>query len=257
MDNMSYEMTLFEGITLYHFPYELNKGFSWERICYNDLSFKRVLLRQLDLYYSENNIDYKTSHDLKPQFIKDYSLEWFIIHDAIIPNRLPKEVEIFDNLDSFICKSVEHGFYTKSESKWKSEELMYTFVKRIFFQSEVITQHKPFFLKTERGQLSLDVFVCNEKIAFEYQGKQHFEPVEYFGGEQHFVKQRENDEKKRMLCEKNGITLIYVNYWEDVTKDLIETKVYDALKDRRGYSNKYYIKSIIKKTKGQSGKRQQ
>ena len=64
-------------------------------------------------------------------------------------------------------------------------------------------------------------------IAFEYQGKQHFEPVEIFGGEENFKKGQERDKIKKELSEKNGIKLIYVNYWEDITTNLIKEKLKD------------------------------
>ena len=119
---------------------------------------------------------------------------------------------------------------------------MYEYVKKIFAKNEVVHQHRPYFLHTKNGQMSYDVFVYGEKIAFEYQGKQHFEPVEYFGGEEHFEEQRKRDELKLKLSEENGIVLIYVNYWEDISIDLIKEKVIDAFKQRGNMNNKYYLK---------------
>jgi hypothetical protein len=73
--------------------------------------------------------------------------------------------------------------------------------------------------------MSYDVYICGLKTAIEYQGKQHFEPVEYFGGKEHYDKQVERDKLKLKLSEENEVKLIYVNYWEDVTPDLIIEKV--------------------------------
>ena len=47
------------------------------------------------------------------------------------------------------------------------------------------------------------------KIGIECQGIQHFEPVEYFGGQAGFDNQVERDRVKRELCEKAGISLLY------------------------------------------------
>ena len=45
---------------------------------------------------------------------------------------------------------------------------------RLFFQ------YRPYWLKgADRGQMSFDIFVPHLKIAIEYQGKQHFEPIEF------------------------------------------------------------------------------
>ena len=47
-------------------------------------------------------------------------------------------------------------------------------------------------------------------IGIEYQGAQHDNPVEYFGGEKAFKDQEKRDRRKAKLCEKNGCVLIYV-----------------------------------------------
>ena len=106
--------------------------------------------------------------------------------------------------------------YIKTENKWKSEELVFEYTKKLFNKHQVIYQHRPYFLRTYSGQMSYDVFVCGENIAIEYQGKQHFEPVEFFGGQKHFEEQRKRDALKREKSEQNGVILIYVNYWEEI-----------------------------------------
>ena len=131
-------------------------------------------------------------------------------------------------IDKIICdtkegkyNNIERTLYDISEYKWKSEELMYECVKKVFKNKEVIHQYRPYFL----GQQSYDVYVCKENIAFEYQGKQHFEPVAIFGGIESFEENKKRDERKAELSKKNGVRLIYINYWEDVTVDLIKQKI--------------------------------
>ena len=121
--------------------------------------------------------------------------------------------------------SLERTLYDISEYKWKSEELMLECIKKVFKNKKVIHQYRPYFLHYKNGQLSYDVFVCGKDIAFEYQGEQHFKPIEIFGGEENFAKQQERDALKKELSQKNGITLIYINYWEDITTNLIKEKL--------------------------------
>lgn len=75
------------------------------------------------------------------------------------------------------------------------------------------------------GQMSYDIFISGINVAIEYQGKQHFEPVDFFGGEEAYKKTIERDKLKRKLSLENGIKLIYINYWEDVTTSLIKDKI--------------------------------
>ena len=123
----------------------------------------------------------------------------------------------------------EFGSYNKPVNKWKSEELVYNITKQLYRDYQVIYQYKPYFLNTDKGYMSYDVYICGLKIAIEYQGKQHFEPVDYFGGKEHFEKQKERDALKAVRSKENGIKLIYVNYWEDITPDIIKKKIQDAM----------------------------
>ena len=121
---------------------------------------------------------------------------------------------------------VERNTYIKSTNKWKTEELVYKYIKKIYKENKVIYQHRPFFLKGKNGgQMSYDIFITGLNIAIEYQGKQHFEPVEFFGGEEGFKETKKRDSLKRKLSIENGVKLIYVNYWEDINMDLLKNKI--------------------------------
>lgn len=126
--------------------------------------------------------------------------------------------------------NMKFGTYHKPVNPWKSEELVYNITQKIFKDYQVLYQYRPHFLFTDKGNMSYDVYICGLKIAIEYQGKQHFEPVEYFGGEENYERQKQRDEIKAKISEKNGIKLIYIYYWEDITPELIKEKVDLALK---------------------------
>ena len=42
--------------------------------------------------------------------------------------------------------------------------------------------------------------------------RQHYEPVEYFGGQERFVVQQANDNKKRVYAAKHNIALLEIPY---------------------------------------------
>ena len=69
------------------------------------------------------------------------------------------------------------------------------------------------------------IYICGLKTAIEYQGKQHFEPVEYFGGKENFQAQQARDKLKAEKSKENGVKLVYINYWEDITPELIRKRV--------------------------------
>lgn len=65
-------------------------------------------------------------------------------------------------------------------------------------------------------QLRFDfcIMLKNKIILIEIQGQQHYEPVDFFGGEAKFIKQQKNDELKKQYCKDNNIQLIEIPYWD-------------------------------------------
>lgn len=138
-----------------------------------------------------------------------------------------KAYEILENIDDYT--NAEFTSYIKPVNQWKSEELVYKLTKKIYKNYEVIYQHQPFFLKSDKGgQMSYDVFISKLNIAIEYQGKQHFEPIDFFGGEIAFKEGKKRDELKKKISENNGIKLVYINYWEDINENIIRERVENA-----------------------------
>ena len=93
-----------------------------------------------------------------------------------------------------------------------------------FLESEKITyeQQKKFHWLKYKYPLSLDFYLPKYNIAIECQGEQHFNAVEYFGGmdELNYIKHR--DERKKILCEKHNIKILYFSdkkYNDDIIID--------------------------------------
>lgn len=124
------------------------------------------------------------------------------------------------------------NFYSFSDgrNKWKSEFLVYQIVSKLY-PNQTIYQYHPFYLKTDKGRLSYDIFITGFNIAIEYQGKQHFEAVEFFGGDDSFQDNQRRDKLKKELSDRRGIKLIYINYDEDISEKLIKEKIYKSLNE--------------------------
>lgn len=138
---------------------------------------------------------------------------------------------ILKNTQKGLYKNIERNTYIRPSNRWKTEELVYKYVKKIYKEYKVIYQHRPFFLVGKTGgQMSYDIFITGLNIAIEYQGKQHFEAVDFFGGQEAFEKTIERDKLKRELSEQNGIKLIYINYWEDISLSFIKEKIENTVK---------------------------
>lgn len=61
-------------------------------------------------------------------------------------------------------------------------------------------------------ELPFDFFLPNLNTLIEYQGIQHYKPVEYFGGDNRYEVQKQHDEVKRLYAINNGYTFIEIKY---------------------------------------------
>lgn len=66
----------------------------------------------------------------------------------------------------------------------------------------------------------------NVDFLIEYQGKQHYQAVSKFGGDNGFRRQRFHDNKKRAYCAEHNIPLVEIPYTEEyyITYDYIMKK---------------------------------
>jgi len=76
--------------------------------------------------------------------------------------------------------------------------------------------------------LQLDGYNEELKLAFEYQGRQHYIPVPTFGGQKAFALIHQRDERKRVTCYRKSVTLIRVPYWKKDVEGFIRTKLLQA-----------------------------
>ena len=62
--------------------------------------------------------------------------------------------------------------------------------------------------------LPFDFYIPALNVAIEYDGKQHFEPIEHFGGEESFEILQKHDAIKNEYCKNNGISLLRIPYYK-------------------------------------------
>lgn len=100
-------------------------------------------------------------------------------------------------------------------TKWSSEYRLYALVKKYATDAEY--QYRIAWL----GQQSFDIFIPSQNIAIEYQGLQHYESVDAFGGDEALLSNQERDMRKRKLSEENGVTLLEWKYDTRVSDDAV------------------------------------
>lgn len=68
--------------------------------------------------------------------------------------------------------------------------------------------------------LPFDFYLPTFNICIEYDGIQHFEPIEFFGGQESFEKTVKHDNIKNEYCDNNGISLLRIPYFKNVEEEL-------------------------------------
>jgi len=79
-------------------------------------------------------------------------------------------------------------------------------------------------------ELPFDFAILNKDLSvlclIEFQGEQHFRPVEYFGGKKAYLTLSQNDKIKRDYCNNKNIKLFIINYYDNLEEKLKEIKKY-------------------------------
>jgi very-short-patch-repair endonuclease len=141
------------------------------------------------------------------------------------------------NLDSYnsglntkldiICG--EHGLFTMKAATHiygtgcsKCDEYKFNkIIKKYLDKNDISYKHQHFF---EHSGLPFDFYLPKYRTVIEFDGIQHHQPVEHFGGLESYERLKTNDKIKNDYCEDNFIELIRIRY------DQID-RIYDILNE--------------------------
>ncbi len=96
-----------------------------------------------------------------------------------------------------------------------AEKILLRSVHEVFRAEPVLSHYRG----RELGRLELDIFLPQRKLAFEYQGEQHFQRVAHWHSEDGLAIQQARDARKRELCEQLGYRVIYVMPGSDIRRE--------------------------------------
>lgn len=90
----------------------------------------------------------------------------------------------------------------------KGQTKLYNNLKDLFTLEIIEWEYSPDWL----GRQRFDIYFIEHNIAIEYNGKQHYESVEFFGGDVKFKNQQERDTLKKDKCLNNNCLLLELKY---------------------------------------------
>lgn len=128
-------------------------------------------------------------------------------HEKVIiicPEHGEFEQKAYMHLQGYGCPSCNQSHLENSIEQFLTEKGI-NFTKRAHF---------PWL-----GSQHLDFYLTDYNVAIECQGRQHFVPVEFFGGEDGLKSTMERDERKSKLCNDKGVELLYFTYYEGIKEE--------------------------------------
>jgi hypothetical protein len=106
----------------------------------------------------------------------------------------------------------------------KNEEECRDILELIF--SKPFPKKKPKWLKIpDARNLELDGYNKDLGLAFEYDGGQHYYPVNFWGGEEYFELIQKRDKAKDIICKENSVQLIRIPYFVTNKKEFIVSEL--------------------------------
>lgn len=137
-----------------------------------------------------------------------------------IYNRInPRLKRRFENKVQNITRQ-EFGFKRIGDG-WISETILFEIVRSQFPGSEIMRHFRPAWL----SGLELDIYIPSLRLAFEYQGQQHFFSIKAWGGEDALRRLKERDREKARLCQKHSVSLVTVNYYDPLSIEFVRRRV--------------------------------
>jgi hypothetical protein len=123
--------------------------------------------------------------------------------------------------NQFINVTREEFGVCKIGEGWISENMVFNIARLLFPDREIIRHHRPAWL----NGLELDLYLPTLTLGIEYQGQQHFHPVDVWGGGVALKAVQARDKLKMHLCAKHNVLLICINYTDPITKHFIAEKI--------------------------------
>jgi len=96
-----------------------------------------------------------------------------------------------------------------------------------FLDSINIDYKREYIVNINGKKLRFDFYIPKIKLFIEYDGIQHYKPVDLFGGLEYYEKLKINDKLKDNWCNRNNLNLIRIPYKISNIKKYLNCKIYN------------------------------
>lgn len=176
--------------------YFLRSGWDWDIYNKNEGIIASYLVKYSKLYRM-----IISSKDMLNQVESNYG--YYVVPKSIKENifyKIQKKSKEFQKkADNFYTNML---LEKRVKSKWTNEYRLFELINNHNCHAQY--QYHCDWL----GQQSLDIYIETAKIGIEYQGEQHYKPVDIWGGEEALKENQKRDLRKKKLCAENNVRLL-------------------------------------------------
>lgn len=166
-------------------------------------------------------------HRLEPGAVKNKRGQYEVPRQPSVPYDMTWSNNLRENARKLYSEEkqflVDNG---RLDVAWKGEYEMYLLAKKLY--PDAVYQYHCEWL----GRQSLDVYIPSISVGIEYQGVQHYEPIDHFGGKHAYLHRVELDNQKRQLCAINNVKLLEWKYNSPLTKSALSKRIKELISEK-------------------------
>jgi len=200
------------------------------------INYKEKLLEQIKNFKVRDNLCHLCTGEVpqykygSPMYHSTFLQRYLPYHTLLMRKQVEQQAtdnQHYEKAEKDIENELRESLgYPKIGEQWISETMLYKIVKTLYAPKEVIHHYRG----KELEGLELDIWIPDLKLGIEYQGEQHYKAMDQWGGEEGYKKRIANDTRKKQLCKKCGYHLIEFIHDEELTSELVESKLSLILK---------------------------
>lgn len=160
----------------------------------------------------------------KANKLYNFKYDYSLIFESELNFHTKFKIDIICRIHGRFKVSADKHIYSNAEcpkcSRRKTKESSGEKSIRIFLENSNIkfVKEKTFEKCKAKNLLRFDFYIPESNTCIEYDGKQHFDSIKYFGGEDGLKKINKHDQIKNIFCKENNINLIRIPYNKNINK---------------------------------------
>jgi hypothetical protein len=168
-----------------------------------------------------NGFDYPSYKPAKGRPLDEFTEHLEVVSALNTPSfEIEAHKKARDRISSLLHLLLKERFQIQSMGGSSHAEItILKMVKELLPDLKIVHHFRPDWL----NGLEIDIWIPDLNIGIEYQGEQHYHPIEIWGGDVGLKDLQIRDARKKKLCKELGVKLIEIKYDQKISKDALKT----------------------------------